>query len=165
MSDVQIAEYTRFRWLVPGKLAGAPHPNLSDCLAAVAPFLRTQGVGAIITLYDTALVPSPEELGFRSLFVETPDFRPPPDLGRILSFIAAQLQDQRAVLVHCFAGIGRTGTVLAAWLLASDSTLSAAEAIAWVREGYIPEYARSRFPEHPTQVAALEQLEHTRRVR
>lgn len=165
MSDGQIAEYTRFRWLVPGKLAGAPHPNISGGVAMVAPFLRTQGVGAIITLYDTALVPSPEEFGFRSLFVETPDFRPPPDLDRILGFIAAQLQDQRAVLVHCFAGIGRTGTVLAAWLLASDSTLSATDAIARVRDRYIPEYARSRFPEHPTQVAALEQFEHKRWVR
>ena len=162
---MQIADYTRFRWLVPGKLAGAPHPNLSNGLAVVAPFLRIQGIGAIVTLYDSALAPSPEEFGFRSLFVETPDFRPPPDLDHILGFIAAQLQDQRAVLVHCFAGIGRTGTVLASWLLANNPTLSAADAIARVHDGYIPEYARSRFPEHPTQVAALEQFVHTRRVK
>lgn len=164
MSNVQVADYSRFRWLVPGKLAGAPHPNLSNGLAVVAPFLRTQGVGAIVTLYDQALEPNPEKLGFRALFVETADFRAPPDLDCILSFIAAQLQDQRAVLVHCFAGIGRTGTVLAAWLLANDPALSVAEAIAQVRDVYIPEYAHNRFPEHPTQVAALEQFAHTRQM-
>lgn len=117
MSDVPIADYARFRWLVPGKLAGAPHPNLSGGLVAVMSFLCAQGIGAVLTLYGQALEPSPEAFGFRTLFVETPDFRPPPDFNRILGFIAAQLQDQRAVLVHCFTGIGRTGTVLAARLL------------------------------------------------
>lgn len=149
---------------MPGELGGAPHPDLSDGLAAVTPFLRNQGIGTIVTLYDKPLAPSPEEFGFRSLFVETPDFRPPLDLDQVIAFIAAQLQEQRAVLVHCFAGIGRTGTVLAAWLLANDPTLSVADAIARVREEYIPEYARRRFPEHPTQVEALELFAQARRA-
>ena len=33
-------EYLRFRWLVEGRLAGGPHPDLSDGLASVAGFLR-----------------------------------------------------------------------------------------------------------------------------
>lgn len=163
MTNGPIVEYARFKWLIPGQLAGAPHPDLSDGLAAVAPFLRAQGVGTIVTLYDKPLAPSPEEFGFRSLFVETPDFRPPPDLDQVIAFISSQLQGQRAVLVHCFAGIGRTGTVLAAWLLANDPKISVAEAIARVRDEYIPEYARGRFPEHSTQVEALEQFTLTHR--
>lgn len=122
----------------------------------MVPFLRAQGVGAIITLFEKPLEPNPVELGFQYLFVETPNFRPPPDLGIVLSFIEAQLERNRGVLVHCFAGIGRTGTVLAAWLIRQDTGLSAAAAIARVRDEYIPEYARLRFPEHPSQVEALE---------
>jgi Polymorphic toxin system, DSP-PTPase phosphatase len=154
-------EYPRFKWLVPGKIAGAPHPDLFDGLAAVAPFLRSQGIAAIVTLFDRPLQPNPESLGFRSLFVDTPNFRPPPDLPRILAFMEDVLA-QGGVLVHCYAGIGRTGTVLSAWLLRQDPTLVAADAIARVREEYIPEYARTRFPEHPSQGEAIERFAQSR---
>lgn len=151
-------EYPRFKWLVRGKLAGAPHPDLCEGLPALASFLRGQGIGAVVTLFDKPLEPSAEEFGFRYLFVHTPDFRPPPDLSRILAFIEAQIAQGRGVLVHCFAGIGRTGTVLAAWLLSQDPRLSTAQAISRVCEEYLPEYARIRFPEHPSQAEALEEF-------
>jgi len=54
------------------------------------------------------------------LFVETPNFQPPPNLRPILAFIRTQHEHGRPVLAHCFAGIGRAGTVLAAWLLQQD---------------------------------------------
>jgi hypothetical protein len=151
-------EYPRFRWLVPGKIAGAPHPDLYDGLPALIPFLRKSHVGCIISVCDRPLEPSPEVLGFSYLFVETPDFRPPPDLPRILAFMEEEVHQGRPVLVHCFAGIGRTGTVLAGWLLQQERTMSAEQAVASVRERYIPEYARDRFPEHPSQLEALERL-------
>jgi atypical dual specificity phosphatase len=158
----EILEYPRFTWLVPGRIAGAPHPDLSGGLVAMAPFLRAQGVGAIITLFEKPLEPNPAELGFQYLFVETLNFRPPPDLGSVLAFIEAQLERSRGVLVHCFAGIGRTGTVLAAWLIRQVPELSASAAIARVRDEYIPEYARLRFPEHPSQAEALERFDRKR---
>jgi atypical dual specificity phosphatase len=151
-------EYPRFNWLVRGKLAGAPHPDLYQGLATVAPFLRGQGIGGIVTLFDSPLQPNAEDLGFRYLFVQTPEFRPPPDLPGIVSFIDAQLDQGRGVLVHCFAGIGRTGTVLAAWLLHRDPGLSAAQAISRVRKDYIPDQARMRFPEDPSQAEALQRF-------
>ncbi len=156
MSDTGDTQYQRFKWLAPGKLAGGPHPDLFDGLANVAPFLRNQGIGAILTVCDKPIAPDPEELGFRYLFVETPNFRPPPDLPALLQFILEESEQGRGVLVHCFAGIGRTGTVLAAWLLQQDVKLSATEAISRVREEYVPEYARLRFPEDPSQAEAIE---------
>ena len=39
------------------------------------------------------------------------------NLYRILAFLAASDKDQRRVVVHCSGGSGRTGHVLAAWLV------------------------------------------------
>ena len=158
MSAGTATEYPRFNWLEYSKVAGAPHPDLNGGLRAVTPFLRGQGIGGIVTLFDKPLEPNPEELGFQYLFVLTPDYQPPRDLPRIIAFIEAQVRQGRGVLVHCFAGIGRTGTVLAAWLLHRDAALSAVDAMSRVREDYLPEYARARFPEHPSQADALEQF-------
>ena len=162
MSADTSIEYPRFKWLVAGQIAGAPHPDLSGGLHTVASFLREQRIGGIVTLFERPLEPNVESLGFDYLFVETPDFRPPSDLPRIFAFMDMQVEQGRGVLVHCFAGIGRTGTVLAAWLLRQDPMLSAVEAIAWVRDRYIPEYAQNRFPEHPSQLEALQKFARTR---
>jgi protein-tyrosine phosphatase len=158
MAPESDTEYLRFNWLVPGKIAGAPHPELCDGLASVAAFLHEQGVGSIVTLHEKPIDPPPQEFGFQYLFVETADFQPPANLPRILDFINAELEEGRGVLVHCFAGIGRTGTVLAAWLLQQDATLSAIDAITRVRDEYIPDYARTRFPESAEQEEALEKF-------
>ena len=80
-------EYPRFKWLVASKIAGAPHPDLFGGLQTVAPFLREQGVGGIVTLFDRPLEPNVESFGFGYLFAETPDFGPPPDLPQILAFM------------------------------------------------------------------------------
>ena len=157
------SEYPRFNWLVQGKIAGAPHPDLYDGLDAVAPFLRSQGIGAIVTLCDKPLESDPATLGFEYLFVETPNYRPPPGLRSILAFIDAQLDAGRGVLVHCFAGIGRTGTVLTAWLLDQNPELSVEQAVSRVRDEYVPAYARTRFPEDPSQAEALEAFAKTDR--
>lgn len=158
MSSDETIEYPRFAWLVDGKIAGGPHPDLFGGLPALAPFLREKGVGGIVTVCDRPLEANVESLGFEYHFAETPDFAPPSNLPGILAFMAEQVDQGRGVLVHCFAGIGRTGAVLAAWLLWSQPTLSAAEAIAWVRDRYIPGYAKNRFPEHPSQLEALEEF-------
>jgi atypical dual specificity phosphatase len=160
-ADITI-EYPRFKWLVASKIAGAPHPDLFGGLPVIASFLREQGIGGIVTLCERPLEPNVKSLGFEYLFAETPDFRPPSDLPRILAFMETQVEQGRGVLVHCFAGIGRTGTVLAAWLLRQEPTLSVMEAIARVRDEYVPEYAHHRFPEHPSQLEALQQFARTR---
>lgn len=147
--------YPRFAWLVPGVVCSAPHPDLFGGLAALAPALRAEGVGAILTLGDEPLEPDPGELGFAYRFVATPNYRPPPDLAEIVTWLDAQIAAGRPPLVHCFAGIGRTGTVLVAWALHRDPELCADDAIAWVRERSIPTYAHSRFPEDPSQERAM----------
>ena len=56
----------------------------------------------------------------------------PEALEEATGFISAQLKDGRSVLVHCLAGIGRTGSVLAAYMIEYEGK-TADDAIARLR--------------------------------
>ncbi|HXW08581.1 MAG TPA: hypothetical protein VD833_25345 [Vicinamibacterales bacterium] len=49
----------------------------------------------------------------------------------ILNAIGAEIEEERTVYVHCWGGIGRTGTVAACWLI--EQGLSAKEALVRVQ--------------------------------
>ncbi len=153
--DDQPAQWPRFRWLIPGALAGAPHPELYGGLPALTAVIQAEGVGAIVTLGTEPLPATPEDPELDRLFVHVENYRPPPNLAAILDFIDAAIANEKPVVVHCFAGIGRTGTVLVAWLLRHHPGMTADQAIHTVRSQYIPAYAHSRFPEDPTQEVAM----------
>lgn len=126
-----------FRWQLPGKLAGMARPmgGPDDNPTEDIEFLRNEGVSAIVSLTE---FPLPEAVlraaGIEAVHEPTLDGYPPgrEQIERIISFIEAQNAAGRAVAVHCAAGHGRTGTVLACCLVKTG--LSAAEAIANVRD-------------------------------
>ncbi len=51
----------------------------------------------------------------------------------ILPFLSQSVDQQSPVVVHCLSGVGRTGQVLAAWLVSAHN-YSAAEAVEAVRQ-------------------------------
>lgn len=140
-----------FYWLIEGLLAGCSRPGgrergnpfeskrealpeedhqLDDDLT----WLEEQGIGSILSLTETPL--NAEVLARHHLAVlhlPVPDMTPPTtgQLVRALEFIDEQHAQGRAVVVHCLMGQGRTGTVLAAYLIRSGA--SAAEALRTVR--------------------------------
>jgi atypical dual specificity phosphatase len=72
---------------------------------------------------------SGEAMELLDLYEPVPDFAPPTldQLERMVLFIQEQIEKwERPVVVTCFAGLGRTGTVLACYLVYTGYTPEAA---------------------------------------
>ncbi|MEM6927961.1 MAG: dual specificity protein phosphatase family protein [Myxococcota bacterium] len=88
---------------------------------------------------------SVEQAGMAYLHLPVEDFTAPTPLqiDRALAFADAAVRNGGAVVFHCWAGLGRAGTVLACWLVGRGHT--AADAIVttrWVRPGAIQSAAQ-----------------------
>lgn len=125
----------RFYWVIEGRLAGCSRPgaygqSIADDLA----ILRDHGIQSVLTLTETpVLAHELEAAGLDTLHLPVDDFFAPTtqQMLQALAYIDASLAESMPVAVHCLAGQGRTGTILAAWLLRSG--LSADEAISEIR--------------------------------
>lgn len=125
----------RFYWVIEGQLAGSSRPGaFGTSLAADLAVLRGHGIQSVLTLTETPVVAHElEAAGLDTLHLPVNDFHAPTtqQMLRALAYIDASLAENMPVVVHCMAGQGRTGTILAAWLL--QSGLSADDAIAEIR--------------------------------
>ena len=122
-------EYLNFGWVIHGSLAGAQGPTNNRDLM----FLKLQTIGSIVRMEEKTI--SGAGLELVDMYEAVTDFTPPnPDqLDRMVSFISDQIETwERPVVVTCFAGLGRTGTVLAAYLVYTGYT--AERAVRLVRE-------------------------------
>lgn len=123
-----------FSWLVPGRLAGTPWPGVVHSMDEDLQALRRCGVTTLITLTENNLEQAPLlRHGMRNLHLPVYDREPPTvaQIQMLLARMSAMLKRGEVLAVHCLAGQGRTGTVLAAWLVREG--LTAEEALRRVR--------------------------------
>ena len=127
-------------WIIPDVLAGMSMPfidpirrlNGGGVLRAYEdelPLLHNAGVRAVVCLLN---IPTDQAVyewaGFAFECLPVPDGWPPtPEQAwRFIQFVDEQRSRGHAVAVHCEAGLGRTGTMLATYLIAKGATPAAA---------------------------------------
>ena len=120
-----------FTWVDRPHLAALAWPESATDLA----WLRRNGVEVLVSLTES---PVPRgwvnEAGLLAVNVPVPDMEPPTDrqLDHLLETIRRANASKMGVAVHCGAGLGRTGTVLAAYFVTHG--MNPREAVAKVRD-------------------------------
>ena len=114
------------QWLIPGKLAKSSIPDIADLV-----IWQEEGIQSILNLledYYEDVVKDELRIGFKVLHSPIDDFGAPSleQLQEIVQWIDDQIGSGTKVLVHCFGGIGRTGTVLLAYLIYQGDNLETA---------------------------------------
>jgi atypical dual specificity phosphatase len=120
-----------FSWVEPNLLAGLAYPGRVEELQ----WLRANGIEILLTLTEQPLSKSNiNESGIFAIHEPIPDWQAPTieQLERCLGIIRMANEKRFAVAVHCAAGIGRTGTILAAYLMSKGIPLD--DAISQIRK-------------------------------
>ncbi len=120
-----------FSWLIEGEIAGMAKPasTVSDF-----EFLKDNNIDAIVSLSEFPLDENlVEEFGFEVKHIPVRDFESPrmEQIEDFLKFAKEIRTDGKKLVVHCDAGAGRTGTMLACYLVSKG--YDAAKAIEEVR--------------------------------
>ena len=119
-----------FSWIIENKLAGSGIPTSINEVEWVI----EQGVKSIVTIREDPLdddwVKDVNYLHVSSNDMGVPEFA---DLTYAVDFIHRRITNSEPVMVHCLAGMGRTGTVLACYLVKYQN-MPADKAIQKIRE-------------------------------
>ena len=159
-------------WVIPGRLAAGEYPG-AVCPTEAADKLRTllrAGIDYFIDLTEPwELVPYADiakrearhmgtTVGYeRHPIIDVSVPRHPKQMSRILKSIDSAMQNGRTVYVHCWGGVGRTGTVVGCWLVRHGRT--GEEALSQIAEWW---QEVEKVDRHPFSPQTMEQCEYVR---
>jgi atypical dual specificity phosphatase len=121
---------SNFSWFIEGSVAASGFPGSRKALE----WVKRQGIDSILSLTPERIDEAyARQLGLTVARIPLANLRPasPEELAEAVNRLQAEAAEKK-VLVHCLAGVGRTGMVLAAYLVKTKK-MSAEEAIAQVR--------------------------------
>ncbi len=140
-----------FLWLKKGKLAGTPRPGIVQDIAYDLQALQRVGITTLITLTETPPDREAyEEYGIKSIWSPFRDMAAPSitQAAGLCKLIQRLCNDGERVAVHCKAGLGRTGTILACTLIWEGmDALEALESVRRIQPRWVQSEAQVEFLE------------------
>ncbi len=105
----------RFSWIIEDTLAGMERPGSFFTLEEDLEFLMNFKIGVIVNLEEYYK----DYPGFEVKHIPINDFKAPQisDFEEFVKFVYSRVREKKRIVVHCYAGMGRTNVMLACYLI------------------------------------------------